>query len=156
MRYRWDDGVITLDGTPIARAGHGFWSAATSIELGGERWELHTEADALVAECGGVRVRLDRGGMLASRWAFAGPSGAGELERTTSLLLGKLHFDVHHCGERIGEIAPEGPWQYRPALALERPLHHAEAVLLLWAASRIDARRPLRSIQSMGSVSGGS
>ncbi|MBO1770907.1 hypothetical protein [Agrococcus sp. TF02-05] len=156
MRFRWQDGAVTLDGSPIGHPGDGFWSASMSLDLGGERWTYRTEPDWLVGTSGDARVRMERGRFLASGWGFDGPSGTGELQRTTNALLGRLHFDVHHAGERIGEIAPEGPWLYRPALTLERPLHHAEAVMLLWAASRIDARRPLRTIRSMSGISGGS
>ena len=59
-------------------------------------------------------------------------------------------------GERIAEIAPYGPWRYRPSLELEveGALEHAEAVFLVWAAFRIDARRPQSRIRGGPTVAG--
>lgn len=86
---------------------------------------------------------------------MAGLQGPLTLTRTTSWLLGKLYFDLARSGERIAEVIPEGPWQYRPSLEVTGDLAPAEAVFVLWAAARIDGRRPQRSIRAGGMSAGG-
>lgn len=155
MRYEWQDGAVVLDGQRIARTGTSFWDRTTALEIGGEPWAFRVGEDGLRGEQpDGATLIMERGAPWRVRSRMAGPSGPTQLTRTTSWLLGKLHFGVEHRGTAIGAIEPVGPWRYRPVLELRQPLRHAEAVFLLWAAYRIDASRPVRALD--GSPSGAS
>lgn len=155
MRYTWEDGAVVLDGEPVARTDDAFWSRSPALEVDGEAWAFGIDADGMRAEQrGGSTIVMERGAPWRARSRMSGPSGHVELNRSTSWWLGKLHFDVEREGAVIGEIAPVGPWRYRPALELRQPLSHAEAVFLLWAAYRIDGSRPVRAIS--GGPSGAS
>lgn len=103
-----------------------------------------------------MRIGLERGGVFSSRWRMEGPSGTTELVRTSNALFGALCLAIERDGEQLGTIEPEGPWRYRPVLAIDdaAPLQVAEAVFALWTAYRMEARRPSRSI-GPGSGGGG-
>jgi len=158
MRYTWDDGWVALDGERIAETGADFWGRTPRVELEGEAWSFRVERDGMAgARAGddGDALVLERGAPWRARCRMLGPSGSTLLLRTTSWLLGKLHFDVQREGEPVGEIAPVGPWRYRPGLELREPLTHVEAVFLLWAASRIDASRPVHVVRPGAGLSPG-
>lgn len=144
MEFRWEDGALRRDGETVARTEPGFWGRAAAFEVDGERWTLRTERDALGAtgEDGGS-LRLDDRRLWPARRSLATAVGELDLVRTTSLF-GALCFDLEHDGERIGRIAPHGPWRYRPGLDADRSLDAALVAFLLWAASRIDGRRITR------------
>ena len=155
MRCTWRDGTVALDGAPVASTGDAFWGRSPALEVEGEAWTFRIDTDGLRAEQhDGGTIVMERGAPWRARSRMAGPSGNVELNRSTSWWLGKLHFDVEREGAVIGEIAPVGPWRYRPTLELRQPLAHAEAVFLLWAAYRIDSSRPVRAIS--GAPSGSS
>jgi hypothetical protein len=154
MRYTWDDGAVSLDGEPVARTGEAFWGRSPALEVHGEAWVFRIDPDGMRAEqSDGRTIVMERGAPWRARSRMAGPSGHVELNRSTSWWLGKLHFDVERDGAVIGEVAPVGPWRYRPALELREPLTHAEAVFLLWVAYRIDGSRPVRTISGAPSAS---
>lgn len=154
MRYAWDDGVVTLDGLLVASTGTSFWGRAPELDVDGQAWSFRIDADGLRAEqADGGTIVMERGAPWRAASPMIGPSGATQLRRSTSWLLGKLHFDVERDGRVVGEVAPSGPWRYRPALELREPLTHAEAVFLLWAAYRIDGSRPVRAIQGSPAAS---
>lgn len=156
MRYRWDAGVVTADGQEIVETGERFWGRAPSFELGDEQWSYRNDPEGLIGSLNGTdRLGIDRGRIWQSTWAMAGLRGPLTLTRTTGWLLGKLYFDLARDGERIAEVIPEGPWQYRPSLEVTGDLAPAEAVFVLWAAARIDGRRPQRSIRPGGMSAGG-
>lgn len=158
MRYTWDDGSVTADGERVAGTGPDFWGRAPEVEIDGAQWTFRMQRDGM----SGVRAGDDRDALVLERGApwrarcrMLGPSGSTLLVRTTSWLLGKLHFDVQLQGGLVGEIAPVGPWRYRPALELREPMTHAEAVFLLWVASRIDASRPVHTVRAGAGLSPG-
>lgn len=158
MRYTWDADAVMVDGERVAMTDAGFWGRAPAVEIDGEAWAFRVQRDGMsAARAGddGDAIVLERGAPWRARCRMLGPSGSLLLVRTTSWLLGKLHFDVQQQGERVGEIAPIGPWRYRPALELREPLTHAEAVFLLWAASRIDASRPVHTVRPGAGLSAG-
>lgn len=157
MRYRWDAGAVEVDGEEVARTGARFWSESPEVEVLGEDWAFqHGPSGLAAARDGEVAIALERGGLLASRWRMEGPSGATELVRTTNWLLGALCLDLEQRGMRIGSVAPAGPWRYRPELELEAGLTHAEAVFVLWAAYRMEMRRPGTRIAMSGYGGGAS
>lgn len=158
MRYIWDDSSVTADGQRVADTDADFWGRAPAVEIDGEGWAFGVQRDGMSgARAGddGDAIVLERGAPWRARSRMLGPSGSMLLVRTTSWLLGRLHFDVQHQGRRVGEITPVGPWRYRPALELREQLTHAEAVFLLWAASRIDASRPVRTVRPGAGLSPG-
>lgn len=152
MRDTWDDGSVTADGERVADTDADFWGRAPAVEIGGESWIFRVQRDGMSGERADAdgdtdAIVLERGAPWRARCRMLGPSGSLLLERTTSWLLGRLHFDIQHQGRLVGEVTPVGPWRYRPALELRAPLTHAEAVFLLWAASRIDASRPVHTVR---------
>lgn len=158
MRYLWDDGSVTVDGDRVARTDEDFWGRAPAVEIDGEPWVFRVQRDGMTGSRtgdDGDAIVLERGAPWRARCRMLGPSGSSLLERTTSWLLGRLHFDVQHQGRLVGEITPVGPWRYRPALELREPLTHAEAVFLLWAAARIDASRPVHTVRPGAGLSPG-
>lgn len=149
MRYRWDEGAVTVDGAEIARTGEGFWRHEAQFWLEGHEWRYRVAPEGLIGALDGSdRLHIERGRIWQSTWRMAGLEEELSLTRTTSWLAGKLYFDLHRGTERIAEVVPEGPWMYRPSLEVSGPLEHAEAIFVLWSASRIDARRPLRTIRA--------
>lgn len=163
MRYRWDEDVgssgrarVTADDEEVASTDVDFWGSAPRLTVGDEEWAFRVEPDGLVGARDGVdRLGIERGRIWHSSWPMAGLEGPLRFSRTTSWLSGKLYFDLHRDGTRIAEVAPEGPWQYRPSIDVSGALAHAEAVFALWAAYRIDARRPQRQIRPGGIGGGG-
>ncbi|MGM1028868.1 MAG: hypothetical protein ACQEWM_03230 [Actinomycetota bacterium] len=158
MRYTWDDGSVRADGERVADTDAAFWGRTPAVEIDGEGWAFRVQRDGMSgARAGddGDAIVLERGAPWRARCRMLGPSGSMLLVRTTSWLLGRLHFDVQRQGQLVGEITPVGPWRYRPALELQEPLTHAEAVFLLWAASRIDASRPVRTVRVGAGLSPG-
>ncbi|MCR8670040.1 hypothetical protein [Agrococcus sp. HG114] len=155
MRYRWDEGVITADGDEVARTGPGFGGLRPAFRMGEGEWAFRVDTEGLIGALDGRdRLGVERGRIWQSTWRMAGLRGPLELTRTTSWLLGRLYFDLARGGERIAEVVPEGPWQYRPALEVSGELPLEEAVFVLWAAARIDARRPAHVVRP--SLPGGS
>lgn len=157
MRYTWDDGGVALDGGRIADTGPDFWGRTPTLEIDGEPWAFRVERDGMTGARVGddAAIVLERGAPWRARCRMLGPSGSLLLLRTTSWLLGKLHFEVQRGGAVVGEIAPVGPWRYRPALELREPLTNPEAVFLLWAASRIDGSRPVHTVRPGAGLSPG-
>lgn len=156
MRFRWDEGVITADGDPVARTGDEFWGLRPAFSLGDGEWTFRVEAEGLIGALDGTdRLGVERGRIWQSTWRMAGLRGPFELTRTTSWLLGRLHFDLARDAERVAEVVPEGPWRYRPTLVVSGQIEPAEAIFVLWAAARIDARRPAHIIRPGGGSSGG-
>jgi hypothetical protein len=158
MRYTWDDSAVSLDGEPVASTDASFWGRGPSLEIDGDAWSFRIDVDGMRAEQpDGPSIVMERGAPWRARSPMTGPSGRTDLQRTTSWLLGKLHFDVEQGGEVIGAVAPVGPWRYRPALDLRKALSHAEAVFLLWAAYRINDTRPVARIKAgpAGASAGG-
>lgn len=149
MRYTWDHGEVALDGERVAITGDAFWGRSPDLEVDGAPWAFRIDVDGMRAERpDGPAIVIERGAPWRARSPMSGPSGRTDLHRSTSWLLGKLHFDVEHAGAVIGEVSPVGPWRYRPVLELQRPLSHAEAVFLLWAAYRINDTRPVARINA--------
>lgn len=102
------------------------------------------------------RLGIERGRVWHNSWRMAGLEGPLRLTRTTSWLLGKLRVDLHRGTHRVAEVIPEDPWRYRSTLEVHGELAGAEAVFVLWAASRTDARRLQSRIQrGTGAASGG-
>lgn len=156
MLYRWDAGVVTADDEIVVETGEQFWGRTPSFALGEEQWRFRNDPEGLIGALNGTdRLGIDRGRIWQSTWAMAGLRGPLTLTRTTSWLFGKLYFDVARNGERIAEVIPEGPWQYRPSLEVTGELAPVEAVFVLWAAARIDGRRPQRVIRADGISAGG-
>lgn len=155
MRYRWDAGVVTVDEVEVARTGEGFWGLQPRFDLDGDEWVFRNDPEGLIGARDGVdRLGIERGRIWQSTWRMAGLSGPLTLTRTTSWLLGKLHFDLERDGARIGEVLPEGPWRYRPSLELSAAVEPIEAVFVLWCAARIDGRRPAHRISGGPSHAG--
>ncbi|GEK81121.1 hypothetical protein [Agrococcus baldri] len=155
MRYRWDEGAVTADGEEVARTGPGFWGLAPAFALGGAEWSYRNESEGLIGARDGIDVlSAERGRIWDASWRLAGLRGPMSLTRTSSWLLGKLRFDLERDGDRIAEVIPEGPWQYRPSLEVTGALDPAEAVFVLWVAARIDGRRPQRRIRPDGGMGG--
>ena len=159
MRYRWiedgrDTAILEADREPVGRTDQRFWGRAPQLTVDGHPWAYRVEREGLIGALEGRdRLGIERGAIWQSTWRTAGIDGELSLTRTTSWLAGKLHFDVARDGERIAEVVPEGPWQYRPSLEVSGALAHAEAVFLMWAAARIDGPRLLRQISPGGGKS---
>ena len=101
MRYLWDDGSVTVDGDRVARTGEDFWGRAPAVEIDGEPWVFRVQRDGMTGSRtgdDGDAIVLERGAPWRARCRMLGPSGSSLLERTTSWLLGRLHFDVQHQG----------------------------------------------------------
>lgn len=144
MRVTWDDGAVVQDGEAVARTAPGFWGPTAGFEVLGTRWTLRREGAAYVAAReDDDRLRLDARGGLGTRRTIVTPDAVLELVRTSSLF-GALCFDLEGSSGRIGSIAPEGPWRYRPALEAREPIDPALATFVLWSAAQLDARRPTR------------
>lgn len=149
---------MTADGEEVARTDSGFWGRTPTLSIDGETWAFQVEQEGLIgARDGADRLAIERGRIWHASWPMVGLAGLLQLTRTTSWLFGRLHFDLHRDGERVAAVVPEGPWRYRPTVDATAPLSHAEAVFVLWAACRIDARRPMRQIRpGTGGYGGGS
>ncbi|WP_306232939.1 hypothetical protein [Agrococcus beijingensis] len=156
MRYRWDAGVVSADGVEAARTGDRFWSLRPTFSLGDGEWSYRSEPEGLIGALDGRdRLGVERGRIWQSTWRMAGLQGPLELTRTTSWLAGRLHFDLTREGQRVAEVVPEGAWRYRPSLEVTGALELAQAIFVLWAAARIDGRRPAHAIRAGGGAAVG-